>query len=207
MSDERRKNETPNDPDLDAVRAAWRELPAEEPPELLDQAVLNRARRELETARPRRLRWIGPFATAGVAVIALSVWLLQDASPPPSGSDEVLRLEPAAEPAPPPAREKQQERRLAPSPVTGREPGTAASQSRARAPSAPLAEANEATPDAVARTGAAADEAAEHRPPDVWIRDMLALQAAGRTAELRAELAAFRAAYPEYTLPPSLQGE
>ena len=43
--------------------------------------------------------------------------------------------------------------------------------------------------------------------PDDWIEDMLALQAAGRVAELEAELEAFRTAYPDHPLPPALRGE
>ena len=58
---------------------------------------LTLARRDLETARPRRLRWIGHFATAGVAVIAVSVWLLQDPAPTTPAGDDALRIAAALE--------------------------------------------------------------------------------------------------------------
>ena len=55
--------------DLKAVRSAWSGLEQTDPPELLNQAVLNTARRELNTRRRSRpLRWLGGFATATVIV-------------------------------------------------------------------------------------------------------------------------------------------
>ena len=55
----------PIDPDLGAVQSAWSELEQCEPPDLLDQAVLNAARRQLERSRRRRsMGWLGAFATA-----------------------------------------------------------------------------------------------------------------------------------------------
>lgn len=42
-------------------------------------------------------------------------------------------------------------------------------------------------------------------PPEAWIAKLLTLQAAGREAEFLTELAAFRRAYPQYSLPPALE--
>jgi len=73
--------------DLRKVEAAWRATAREEPPELLDLAVLNRARAALEA--PRRawsfnLTWVHGLATAGVAVLALSLFLqLREQQPGP----------------------------------------------------------------------------------------------------------------------------
>ena len=54
----------------------------------------------------------------------------------------------------------------------------------------------------------ATDEAGDQPPEAVeWVERMLALEAAGRTSELAAELAAFRAAYPDYPLPPALRDD
>jgi hypothetical protein len=208
MIDDRRKDASANDPDLEAIAAAWRRLPADEPPELVDQAVLNHARRDLETARPRRLRWIGHFATAGVAVIAVSVWLLQDPAPTTPAGDDALRIAPAAESAPPQSL-KLEERRFAPSAVAESAPPAPASDARAKGPKVLADEAQPAPtqPAAASRAAMPPGTDAERRTPDDWIEDMLALQAAGRVAELEAELEAFRTAYPDHPLPPALRGE
>jgi len=171
--------------DLEAVETAWRRLSAEAPPDLVDQAVRNRARLELERGRPRRLRWIGHFATAGVVVLAVSIWLLQDWDTPPAPAEGELRLERAAEETAP-ARQAAE-----PAPM----------KREMRAKSAPVA----AQPPAAA---ALAEEAADEAPdPEAWIAELLALKAAGRTAELEAGLAAFRAAWPDHPLPPELAGD
>ena len=154
MIDDRRKDARANDPDLEAIAAAWRRLPADEPPELVDQAVLNRARRDLDTARPRRLRWIGHFATAGVAVIALSVWLLQDPAPTTPAGDDALRIAPAAETAPPETL-KLEERRFAPSAVTESAPQTPARDARAKGPQVLADEVQPAPPQPAAAARAA----------------------------------------------------
>jgi hypothetical protein len=65
--------------DLEHIRSAWSRLEQAEPPDLLDQAVLNRARRELGTKPGRRpLRWLGALATAAVVVLALTIVIQQD---------------------------------------------------------------------------------------------------------------------------------
>jgi len=173
------------DRDLAAVESAWRQVSAEAPPDLVDQAVRNRARLELERGRPRRLRWIGHFATAGVVVLAVSIWLLQDWETPPAPAEGELRLERAAEETAP-ARQAAE-----PAPM----------KREMRAKSAPVAAQ---PPAATALLEEAADEA---RDPETWIAELLALKAAGRTAELEAGLAAFRAAWPDHPLPPELAGD
>jgi hypothetical protein len=89
--------------DLEVVRQAWAGLEPSEPPELLDQAVLNTARRELEgNAKRRSLGWLGAFATAAVVVLALAIVVQQhDQAPvPPVLKSDGFKLEaPAALPA------------------------------------------------------------------------------------------------------------
>ena len=71
------------DPDLgkaaEALGAAWTKLEQTEPPDMLDQAILNAARRDLEqrTRRVRR-RWLGALTTAAVVVLALAITVQQD---------------------------------------------------------------------------------------------------------------------------------
>jgi len=67
--------------DLDAIRAEYSGLDAIEPPALLDQAILNTARREMAAGRRRPMRWIGAFATASVFVLALTLVIQQDKGP------------------------------------------------------------------------------------------------------------------------------
>ncbi|MEE4217681.1 MAG: hypothetical protein V2I48_08735 [Xanthomonadales bacterium] len=69
--------------ELEAVQTAWDRMETQEPPSLVDQAVLNAARRDLEPRRKRKsLRWLGGFATATVAVLAVTVILLQEPQRP-----------------------------------------------------------------------------------------------------------------------------
>ncbi len=69
--------------DLEKVRSAWLRLEQAKPPELLDRAVLNSARRELEAQHKRRpLRWLGAFATATIVVLAMSIVIQQEQEAP-----------------------------------------------------------------------------------------------------------------------------
>jgi len=67
--------------DLDAIQAEYSGLDAIEPPALLDQAILNTARRDMAAGRRRPMRWIGAFATASVFVLALTLVIQQDKGP------------------------------------------------------------------------------------------------------------------------------
>ena len=70
---------------LEKIGRAWKREPGPEPPELVDLAVLNRARREvLAGKRGRRLRWLGGLATAAVVVLTLSIVVRQDQRPDPA---------------------------------------------------------------------------------------------------------------------------
>ena len=64
--------------DLEMIWSALPELESVEPPDLLDQSVLNAARRELTATRRRPVRWFGGLATAAVVVLALSIVIQQD---------------------------------------------------------------------------------------------------------------------------------
>lgn len=62
--------------DLEALQRRYRSEATEQPPELLDQAVLNRARREVEAraTRPWNFGWM--HATASVALVVLGLALI-----------------------------------------------------------------------------------------------------------------------------------
>jgi len=84
--------------DLESVRSALSGLESVEPPDLLDQAILNTARRELTASRPRPMRWVGAFATAAVVILALSIVVQQDQKTPDLRSGNGIKLD-AARPA------------------------------------------------------------------------------------------------------------
>jgi len=160
-----------------------------EPPELIDRAVLNMARRALPAGGRRAgLRWLGAFATAAVVVLAFSLVLQQDPQAPPPADTDELRLDRSARSVPPAA---------AKSAAGTTQPAAAAdhkaqrTQPVARLADEPLAaerEAGSALPD-----------------PAAWIERMLLLQRDRAYDELEAELSAFREAFPDYPLPPELQ--
>lgn len=99
----------------DAIRQRYRDLPREEPPRAVDDAILAAARRELETrpaplvAPSGRLRWMFPVAAAAVIVLSALVTLhiqreqpdLELASAPPPTSPAPPQKDEAAAPKPP----------------------------------------------------------------------------------------------------------
>lgn len=84
--------------DLESVRSTLSGLESVEPPDLLDQAVLNTARRELAASRRKPMRWVGAFATAAVVVLALSIVVQQEQKSPDPRSGNGIKLD-AARPA------------------------------------------------------------------------------------------------------------
>ena len=93
--------------ELHAVQAEWDRMESVQPPELVDQAVLNAARRDLAPPRERKsLRWLGGFATATVVVLAVTLMLqqesqlsepsLQDTGAFRSNAEPAVRLEESA---------------------------------------------------------------------------------------------------------------
>jgi len=89
--------------DLDKIGRAYAQLETEEPPELLDLAIRNSARRAVEK-KPRRMKfgWLHGLTTAAVFVLALSVIIHQRENQPAVDSNlnfHRLQPEPAAGPA------------------------------------------------------------------------------------------------------------
>jgi len=82
--------------DLATIQGAYSRLEATEPPALLDQVVLNTARRELASGRRKSLRWIGAFATASVLVLALTIVVQQDPAPMKTGRTNGAKLDAVA---------------------------------------------------------------------------------------------------------------
>lgn len=215
--------------ELAGLRAEWDRAARAEPPDLLDQAVLNAARRDLEKGRRRfPMRWLGGFATAAVVVVALTLVVEQD--PSRTGTAPVPESMPLEKGVPEPMAEPPEESPLVQAPLPPAEPKAVAREARRDAvrlkASGDDAIAGKAETEAVqgfdspaAAAPAAADmpeaeafadealEEAVPRDPERWIEELLQLRAKGDTDALEAGLAAFRSTYPDYPLPDELSGD
>jgi hypothetical protein len=82
------KNEKSNlSAQLTELQTHYDGLACEEPPKLIDQAVLNLAKRELETQQARRKKtvsWISALSTVSLLVITLSMVMQQQPGSPPA---------------------------------------------------------------------------------------------------------------------------
>jgi hypothetical protein len=228
---QRKDSETsaaPQDRGLEELQRQWSGLEQPEPPRMLDQAVLNTARRELER-RTRRagFRWAGAAAAAAVVVLAVAVVIPQrpqggHAPPGTAGELDGLRLQ-QAEPQSlkkeqAPARVEREARDAGASrePTARAEVRTPEARTRSlAAPAPPSRYADEArqeaaateTPEAIAGKGDGTAKRSATLSADDWIDRLLALKAHGETERFRAELEAFRQAYPGHSLPPELDSE
>jgi len=164
--------------ELEEIRAVLTDQDAPEPPELLNQAVLNAARRELEgreksSLRRFPVRWMGAFATASVVLLALGLIVQQEQESTGLVTDEADQaiLE------------------------------TAAPMVESKKAAARLAVQESADHAAPAKNE---EKPIEVRSPEDWIEQMLELKNSNRQAQLAEELQAFRSFYPDYPLPPEL---
>lgn len=210
-------------PDVpEGLRRRWASLGDDEPPALVDQAVLTRARSAVEgeaphSSRPWSFGWIHTVTTAAVIVLGATV---------------VLQLGEPTAPAPPTTLEN----RAAPGEASGdstsgppRSPQAAPAAARARsaspangtdseaafdarqAPRALIREtvpaaAAEAAPGASTDTALESDDADASPDPDAWLEEIRALIDAGREAEAQAEFERFRRAWPDHPLPDDFPG-
>jgi len=205
----------------------YRELPREEPPRHLDDAIRAAARRAVGT-RPAplvvptgRQRWYFPLAAAAVIVLAVAVTLHVEREQP----DEQLVTAPAATAAKPKLEqlrsEPRPERRRktesppelqkapepvptlppAPPPVATQEPPAVAGA--AARPSAPKASAELRRFDEGAR-GAPALSASALQSPEQWLQGIADLRKQGRHDEADRSLAEFRKRHPGYRIPEAM---
>lgn len=153
--------------DDDDISRRYRELPREEPPRHLDDAIRAAARRAVET-RPAplvvpsgRQRWYFPVAAAAIIVLAVAVTIHVERQQP---AEEVV-IDPKSEPARSPSAPAS-----APPPATPEQARSAPESKRERAAEAPASrELRHATPaqDAVGsvRESARAESAPVPAPP------------------------------------------
>jgi hypothetical protein len=213
------------------ISRRYRELPREEPPRHLDDAIRAAARRAVGT-RPAplvvptgRQRWYFPLAAAAIIVLAVAVTLHVEREQP---GEELLTApaeKPKADeslPAPQPERRRKTEsadsrqlREAAPPPELQKVPEPAAPPQAAPAPPPPVAAAGRAEPrasaelrrsDQGARAGTSISAYAL-QSPEQWLQGIADLRRQGRHDEADKSLAEFRKRFPEYRISKELLGE
>jgi len=137
---------------------------------------------KLKASRGKRRRWVGAFATATVAVLALSIVVQQIPKTPDLSSGDGIRLD---------------------SNVPGTLPSEAETAVEQESTSEAMPGLRRSKSDLMETEEPARDQMV--RTPEVWIEFMLELQKTERHDELKIERDAFRKIYPDYLLPPELQ--
>lgn len=204
MSDPTDRRPTDGDDGVpEVLRQAWGDLPKAEPPDLIDQAVLNRARAAVDaphSSRPWSFGWPHALTTAAVIVLAVTLIIpLRETGQPVDRMD----------PAPPVSREDNrsldemelQEDLLQDAPATPSE-----SSARARREATPRALASPALEKAAPATMESAASADAAMAPDLESRlqAIRTLVDAGDLDAAREALAAFRQEFPAADVPADL---
>jgi hypothetical protein len=206
------------DQDFRQLQRAYDALPEDGPPELVDQAVLNLARREAaggKVRRPWSFGWVHALTSAAIVVLAVAIYTHQ----PDAGVDEPLRV---AKPPSPKLRDVQSE--IQPLQIPAQRPAytapTPMREIRQRDSAAILAEptpaaavegeqnladaVEERSSELAAKAAGATDVDDDTPTPEQWLQRILELKREGNEAAAARELQAFRAAWPDYPLPPEL---
>ncbi|HMB60414.1 MAG TPA: hypothetical protein VKN35_10925 [Xanthomonadales bacterium] len=183
------------DGDLQRIRAAFQNLQHDDPPELLDQAIINLARRELEgqqKQRKRRMQWIGALSSMALLLITLNLVVdHQGASPRPPESGSKFRKEQDGAGADAIFESRRESSALAPAQD---EPAVPVQRSMEMTQSATLSDAAEEQGELEFKSELSA-----------WIERIRKLREEGQTDQAQAELQSFRQAYPEYPVPEDLK--
>lgn len=215
-TDTRHQNEENElDRDIGKVSSNWARLGKEEPPDLLDQVVLNRAKRALESPgragrKPWVLRWPGAFATAAVVLLALTVVLEQEqqAPAPVLKKADGFRIDPDGSAAGKEANRKEAvpEESVTHESLADKTPaakaGSEARSSPLRLESASIQAAAEQDSAGIA---SGLEKSTDEIPAaDAWIDQLIQLKKTHQDEKLAKELTRFRAIYPDYPLPSEL---
>lgn len=217
---------TPQDPNspiedqaLDEVTGAWREASNEQPPDLVDLAVLNRARAAVggRHAWFWNMRWVHGLTTVGVIALAVSLYHeYRETTTPPAGAlkPPALRKEAPAEMLnryrgdkdeagtvqDAMTRQRPAAARQAEPATDAEEPGKAQfAPQPAYTPERRELEAPAAEEKATTETSGLAED------PQAWLERIRALKQAGDEEAARKALAEFRKAWPDYPLPNDLR--
>lgn len=194
--------------DLEDIRAALSGPGSPEPPDLLNQAVLNTARRALDGPGkrwPRRfpVRWMGAFATASVIILALGLIVQQEQETPSLPVTEADRMKLNSE-APLEESKDAAEKHL----MSKSNDRTDSATQRAAPMAAAPAKTAEFAVEEMADESALLEQrdAMEVvRSPEDWIDLMLELKSSNQLNLLSTELEAFRSVYPDHPLPNELR--
>ena len=204
------------------ISQRYRELPREEPPRHLDDAILVAARRAT-SSRPAplvvptgRRRWYFPVAAAAIIVLAVAVTVHVERQ---ERDFETVEQQ-AASSAPQPEEPAAARDRVQPAPSTETPPlaELRKSQTLPSRPAAPPAAApapQSSEPLAGARESARADMRAERAveqkalglaaaSPEQWLQGIADLKRQGRSEEAEKQLAEFRKRYPDYRIPEAI---
>jgi hypothetical protein len=194
--------------DLEEFRAVLSGPGCPEPPDLLNQAVLNAARRELDASGKRWLRrfpirWMGAFATASVIILALGLIVQQEQESPSLPGMEEDRLKLKSE-APLVESKDAVEKQLMSKSIDRDDSAVqrAAPMAAAPAKTAEFSAEEVADDNALLEQGDAMEGA---RSPEEWIDLMLELKSSNQLNRLSTELEAFRSVYPDHPLPNELR--
>jgi hypothetical protein len=199
------------------ISGRYRELPREEPPRALDDAILASSRRAVQ-ARPAplvapsgRRGWYVPVAAAAVITLAVAVTLHIQHDRPGEEIDAVSPAMKVQETPPPKAAEPARAERRTPQLFA------AAPSAPAAAPAAPpAAEAEQRNDVGAASAGARVmrDErpraqsqmarASVEQSPEAELERIARLRATGRHEEADKALAEFRKRYPGYRIAPAM---
>ena len=187
----------PSAHDWAQLESAYGKIRSEEPPGLVDLAILNRAHREV-VVKPKGSRvaiWAGGFSTACLFALAIGLTLRQ--------SEE---LTPATEQEKPQATAAAREESATTLSANRKADADAAQPA---APPAPLAKGSAETSEADQAAQAPQSESLRMqdtviRSPEAWLEHIRNLQAHGLTDEAKFELEKLREAYPEFPLPADL---
>jgi hypothetical protein len=200
--------------DLDALQRKYRAAAREEPPAMLDQAVLNRARRAAEqhAIRPWSFSWMHATATAALVVLGLTLvlQLRESAQAPETLPEEMLdHIEVPAEAADQDAgmdQESDPRRSQIAAYETIQERQKAETLREVREevleppPAAPAASINMMT----VLPGRQGQDSALAGHPDEWLNHILELKQSGDESAWRSELEMFVLTFPEHPLPKEL---
>lgn len=220
--------------DENELSQRYRELPREEPPRALDDAILAASRRAVD-ARPAplvastgRRRWYFPVAAAAIIVLAVAVTVHVEREQP--GGELVSAVEPQkqvmadqakSEPAgrtepkpfavepPPPVRPARRDEKAAPAAVPPAQEDRAVPPEtlakRADQANAQLRQAEGARERREVMASAAAPASRFARAaPEQWLLAIDDLKRQGKHEEAARELAEFRKRHPNYRIPEAI---
>lgn len=197
--------------DDEKISQRYRELPREEPPRHLDDAILAAARRAANT-RPAplvvpsgRQRWYFPLAAAAIIVLAVAVTVHMEQEQP---AEEIVAAQTAPAEAPSATREfKREEAAPTPQPERRQKAEAADSAQLPRElqaePAPPAAPAPQLRMEQGARSGPQLSASAA-QSPEQWLQGIIDLRGQGWHEEADRQLAEFRKRYPDYKIPETM---